>query len=197
MACPWRAAERWAGEVGKQENYTGSKVLKRLPLGKRQASPKKCGWGSLWILRAAGKNLLLLLSPCPAQGCWFGSVPCSSYSLLLGPFSAWLAGATLSPSPSALCLPPALLHSQPPPCMPPNQKQLLRGRSIQNAEHTYGEGDVEKQSEDCWLSVSSSTLQRKKQHFSAFQNSMTTFDCPNATVCMCGRGSPLSQEIPL
>lgn len=95
----------------KAKKLPGSKVFERLPLGERQASPKKCGWGNLWILRAAGKSLFLLLSPCLAEGCWFGSVACSSYSLLLNPFSAWLAGATLSPSPSALCLSSSLLHS--------------------------------------------------------------------------------------
>lgn len=166
---------------GKAGKLPGSKVLKRFPLGERQASPKKCDWGSLWILRGAGKSLLLLLlSPCPAQGYWFASVACSSYSFLLSHFSAWLSGATLSPSPSALCLPSSLLHcSRHSPCIHPNQKQLLRGRSIQNPEHTYGEGVVEKQSEDCWLGVYFSTLQRKKWHFSTFQNSMTTFECPN------------------
>lgn len=170
---------------GKARKLPGSKVLKRFPLGERQASPKKCDWGNLWILWGAGKSLLLLLSPCPAQVYGFGSVACSSYSLLLSPFSAWLSGATLSPSPSALCLPSSLLHfSQHSSCTHPNQKQHLCGRSIQNPEHTYGQRDVEKQSEDCWLGVSSSTLQRKKWHFSVFQNSMTTFECPNATVHM-------------
>lgn len=155
-----------------------------------------CDWSNQWILRAAGKSLLFLLSPCPAQGYWFGSVACSSYSLLLSPFSAWLSGSTLSPSPSALCLPSSLLHSSQPALHPSKLRTTLTWEEHPKSR-TYGEGDVEKQSEDCWLSASFSTLQRKKWHFSAFQNSMTTFECPNATVCICDRGSPLSQEIPL
>ena len=121
----------------------------------------------------------------PAEGDWFGSVDCSSYRLLLLPFSAWLSGAPSPPSPSALSLPCPLLHSsQHSPCTHPNQKQLLRGKSTQNPECTYGEGDVEKQSEDCWLGASSPTLPRRKWDFSASQNSMTIFDCPNGTVCI-------------
>lgn len=87
--------------------------------------------------------------------------------------------------PFSLCLPSSLLHSsQHSPCIHPNQKQLFCGKSIQNPEYAYGEGDEEKQSEDCWLGASSPTLQRRKWHFSAFQNSMTTFEFPNATVHM-------------
>lgn len=123
----------------------------------------------------------------PAEGYWFGSVACSSHRLLL-PFSAWLSGAPSAPSPSVLSLLCPLLHpSQHSPCTHPNQKQLLRGKSTQNPERTYGEGVVEKQSEDCWLSASSPTLPRRKWHFSASQNSMATFECPNGTVCIYDR----------
>lgn len=125
----------------------------------------------------------------PAEGYWFDSVACSSYRLLLLAFSAWLSGAPSPPSPSAISLPCPLLHSsQCSPCTHPNQKQFLQGKSTQNPEFTYGEGDVEKQSKDCWLSASSPTLLRRKWHFSASQYSMTTFECPNGTVCIYDRG---------
>ena len=91
----------------------------------------------------------------------------------------------LLPLPSPCHVPHCTPASTPPPPIP---EQLLRGKSTQNPECTSGEGDVDKQSEDCWLGGSSPTLPRRKWHFSASQNSMTTFEWPNGTLCICDKG---------
>lgn len=119
-------------------------------------------------------------------------------SLLRGSgLALWLTAVTdfscclSQPGCHELLLSPLLPLSSPchvPCCAPastplaPIQKQLLRGKSTQNSECNSGEVDVEKQSEDCWLGASSPTLPRRKWHFSASQNSMTTCECPNGTL---------------
>lgn len=125
------------------------------------------------------------LAPCPgvpSEGHCFGSVPHNSHRLLL-PFSAWLPGPPLQPPPCCVpCCSPASTAPA------PIQKQLLCEKSTPSPECSSGEVDVEQQSEDCWLGASSPTLLRTKWHFSASQNSMTTFECPNGTVCRYDKG---------